>query len=111
MDYSLKWAKAEKLFEQLRKQGKQLGKRASSRPQLLPHLSIYWRAFNRLHGRRRFDGMAGPQPIPYSEMESFIRLQFQMEWDQVNRLIRYIEAMDDVYLADYAAKQEAKSKR
>lgn len=101
------WAKAAELFEELQKQGKKLGPGAQAKPQLLPRLEVYWQAFLDLHRRRQWHA-SGPQPLTYQEMKAYIELKFPMGKAQILRFLLFVEQLDDVYLSDYADKQEKK---
>jgi len=84
-----------------------LGKSASLRPRLSPLLQVYYRAFLDLHRRRQWH-MSGPQPITYQEIAAYIGLKFQLKLDQVIKLIRFTEELDDAYLKNYTEKNSAK---
>jgi len=101
--YGLNWGKSSKLFAELKKKGVKLGANASSNQELSPLLQVYYRAFLDLHRRRQWH-TSGPQPITYQEMAAYIGLKFQMKFDQVARLIRFTEDLDDAYIKNYAEK-------
>jgi len=52
--------------------------------------------------------MSGPQPITYQEIAAYIGLKFQLKLDQVIKLIRFTEELDDAYLKNYTEKNSAK---
>ena len=101
----MSWGQSSKFFEELKKQGKKLGAGAGRvRPRIPPMLAPYWRAFTDLHRRRQWH-QSGPQPISYQEMESYARLKFRVGLVQVQRMVRFIEDLDDAYLVHFAEKQ------
>ena len=75
----------------------------ASRPDVLPGLGAYLEAFEVLCGSRRAD-LAGPLPIPLSEIESYCRLTGWRDQDAVAELVAIVQALDAVYLDDMARK-------
>ena len=70
-----------------------------------PRLIPYWNAFIDLSKRRDKTETGYPKPIKYQEMQSYISLKFNREAPQVRRLLLFVEALDDAYLADFSEKQ------
>lgn len=75
----------------------------ASRPDVLPGLGAYLEAFEVLCGSRSAD-LAGPRPIPLSEIESYCRLTGWRDQDAVTELVAIVQALDAVYLDDMARK-------
>lgn len=76
-----------------------------SRPKLKESLLFYYEAFNFLASRRQY-GM-GANPIPTSEMESYLRVY---PWYDPHLFLRYISSLDNAYLKEKARVDELKSK-
>lgn len=87
-----------------------MGSAADGRPPIERRLLQYWGAFSDLHRRRQWQ-QGGPQPLSYTEMESYIRLKFRLKGPpQIRRLLRFVEELDDAFLNNFAEKQERKVK-
>lgn len=87
--------------------GKKLGPSAEKgRPTIPLRLAMYWTAFSVLHKRRQF-AYTGPQPLSIPQIESYARLSFIYGPRYFSRLLRFVAAMDDVYLANFFKKQKS----
>ena len=84
----------------------ELGENAAARPEVSPLLQVYYRAFIDMHRRRQWH-MSGPQPLTYQEIAAYVGIKFQMGFDQVTRLVRFTEDLDDAYLSNYAEKNKS----
>lgn len=107
--YDLTWGKDAAFFDLLKARGKKLGESAQEgRPEIPQRLFIYWSAFIALHRRRQFAHM-GPQPLSFSDIQSYITLCFnhQGSLNYRSRFIRFITAMDDAYLTDVVERQKS----
>lgn len=104
--YDLDWGEDQTFFEAIKAKGKVVGAGASQRPTIPKRLFPYWTAFVSLHERRGWS-QSGPQPISYTELKSFIQLKFPYKGaDQVRRLLKFAEELDNAYLADFADRRE-----
>jgi hypothetical protein len=92
--------------------------RARGKPSILDrrveapaHLDWAWDAFTRLSKSRTVDPMAGPRPIPFSEIVSYARAlgMTRSEWRELDRLV---SALDDCYIRHHQklASREAERK-
>lgn len=106
MQYDLNWGKDQKFFDALKAKGKRIGARANRRPLVPKALSQYWKAFLDLHKRRQWQ-QACPQPLTYTELKAYIELKFySRKPEQVRRLLKFVEELDNAYLTDFSEKQE-----
>lgn len=69
----------------------------AARPRLRPWLHSAVEAFNLLSGSRGL-GLAGPLPIPLSEIESYCRLFAVTDPQEAAELVELVQAMDAAYL-------------
>lgn len=82
---------------------------AESRPNIPYRLQPYWSSFVYLHKRRQwFEG--GPQPISMEAVKSYVDLGFRVAPEQIRRFLRFVDALDDVFLSNYAEGQKNKNK-
>lgn len=88
--------------------GVELGENASKRRvRVKPRLLLYWRGFVYLHRRRQwFDG--GAQPITMGAIASYIQVSSLGGQEQDRRFLKFVDALDDVFLTHVAEEQKQK---
>jgi hypothetical protein len=74
---------------------------ANDRPRVPIGCDVVWKWFADLNNFRTWS-MAGPDPIPYREMEAYGRI---FGWYFRPKDIAVLRAMDDAYLAHFREKQ------
>jgi len=77
----------------------------NSKPELFTDLQWIWEAYMSLTQSRQF-GMSSPQPIAVSEILAYA--EYNRIEDTVDReeLLHHVQCMDQVFLADYAARNK-----
>lgn len=82
----------------------------ANRPQLIPGLELYWRAYADMTSDREV-GM-GVGPIPWTAMHLWA-VRHNIRGDDFDRLVLVLRGMDAVFMAHQAKKQKkgSKSKR
>ncbi len=78
------------------------------RPVLDFRQSYYYNAYQSI-ARSRNAGMAGPLPIPVSEILAYCNLFQIVKLDERERIFRYINCLDNAYLDHAAEKSKANS--
>ena len=46
--------------------------------------------------------------MTYQDMQAYVSLKLRLNLSQIQRFVRYVEDLDDVYIEDYHKKQSAK---
>lgn len=87
------------------------------RPDLFPHLVDIWHAFVEVDKSRAYGGFGFPQALTFAEINAYADLSGFFGEDRLE-LVRYIRALDTIYLklqadkrAREAKKNRARSKR
>lgn len=73
-------------------------------PSLLPGLDIFFEAFLDLTSSR-MQGVNGPGPIPFSEIDAWAR-RYEIDEDTFERLQLFIRRMDKVYIEHVVKKSK-----
>jgi hypothetical protein len=79
-----------------------------SRPELWPDLVWVWEAYMFLSSSRQM-GFAGPQPISLAEVLAYSDFRGIEDADERDELLHHVQRLDQIYLADHAAKAKSKS--
>jgi hypothetical protein len=78
-------------------------------PVLSVHLGWIWRSFTELNYRRA-TGMNGPLPLTYADIEAYCNLRGIYTLYERQRLLRFLDLLDQEWMKDFYAKQEAENK-
>lgn len=81
----------------------------ASRPALWADLVWIWEAYAHLSGSRQM-GFAGPQPISMGEVLAYADFRGIADPDEREELLNHVQKLDQIFLADVAAKSKANSK-
>jgi hypothetical protein len=74
-----------------------------SRPKLDQRQVYYYNAYQQM-SRSRSAGMGGALPIPVTEILAYCELFYIAQLDERERIFRYVNRLDDAYLAHVAEK-------
>lgn len=83
-------------------------------PQLYPGLALYLQAFEDLSSSRPNGGLGGLGVIPFEALDRYATRIGIDDLDAFDDLLRFVRALDDVYLdwaADEAGRRSAPSSR
>lgn len=74
------------------------------RPRIPRRLLPYWKVFVELDNRRQWHA-SGPQPLTYQEIDAYFRVKLRLPPVYCQRLVHFVEQLDNEYLKDVASKQ------
>ena len=103
LEWHLKYGKKLEFFENLDVEGyvekdEKLRKVVEGQPSLYEDLYEDWNIFWKLSGKRRFDGMSGfVGPIPYAEIEAYMKIYGITGIVERERLVERIQFLDQIF--------------